>query len=353
MLNKMTQLLAASILAASVTNVANAANIDTATDSNTSTGTITRAVQVFQKGLVPYLGLSAGYLDSDTDVYEGTPSAIKLLGSYYFQDSPWVADAGLGILNQKFTARDNATINVGSLEASARYRLANNWQAGAVINTFSGGTQYFGSSSNNYTHFVGGTVKKEFTMARNTIARVGGRLMADVSTAGSMLNLAMVDLEIGWKPEAASASVPIAAVVPYSTQENKADLSVFIKNEGINFELGKATLDSQRNAYMRRLSRVLAVNSSLFQKVEVVGHADQTGPERLNLDLSKDRAVGVARQLARAGLTQDKILTTAKGFSEPLINSLRPEALQQNRRVELKFYGVKNVAQLESLLNSL
>jgi outer membrane protein OmpA-like peptidoglycan-associated protein len=69
--------------------------------------------------------------------------------------------------------------------------------------------------------------------------------------------------------------------------------------------------------------------------------------------VSKERSQQVTKHLTRAGLDANKIETSWKGSEDPLFKSMLPEDLRQNRRVDLKFHGVKDQAALEELLSNM
>ncbi|NJL25718.1 MAG: OmpA family protein [Calothrix sp. SM1_5_4] len=104
--------------------------------------------------------------------------------------------------------------------------------------------------------------------------------------------------------------------------------------------------------YLRRLARTLAANRELFDHVEVVGHADQRGTNQYNYRLSERRATTIANSLISAGVSPGQVRTQGRGEAELLTRSLAPAALARNRRVEMRFHGVKNQAALKNLIDS-
>lgn len=350
------------LLSISMVLVASAA---LALDTNTTSATLAAPAANADNpsGFVPFISTGVGYMGpNDTLQTEGTPSNIKILGSYYFA-APVVADLGIGLMNQKFIQSEGTKENISGevYELAARYKFANRWQAGAIINSFAGNSDRFGSSDSQLTTFAGVQVAKEFTVAHDLVLRAGARLMTDVGINSEIVNFGMIDLAIGWAPTKTSISTqqpevaaPAAAVIP-AVVETPAPAAIYeIKSQKLGgFKSGKAAYAKDHAAYMTALSKVLAQNSNLFEKVEVVGHADKIGKHEANRILSNQRAESVAAALIKSGLTKSKIETLAKAETEPLIDSLKPEALKQNRRVELKFYGVKDQAALAKVLSQL
>ena len=72
-------------------------------------------------------------------------------------------------------------------------------------------------------------------------------------------------------------------------------------------------------------------------KIEVVGHADDTGGKDYNLKLSIDRAIAVKQYLVNRGVNARRIITYGKGATQPLSSQATNEARQRNRRVEINF----------------
>lgn len=309
-------------------------------------------------GFLPFVGLGVGYTGAnDTLQTEGTPSQIKLLGSYYFA-APVVADFGIGLMNHNFTQYEGTKSSISGevYEAAARYKFANRWQAGAVVNAFAGAADRFGSSETNAATFVGLQAVKEFTIAKEFVLRAGARLMTDIGIQNEMVNVGMIDVALGWAPTKMSTSAPVAeAVAPAAVVPVAAAVTTFeVKNQKLGgFKIGKTEMAKSNTAYLNALSKTLAENANLFAKVEVVGHADKTGQYATNQTISGMRAEKVAAALMKSGMAKEKIETLAKADTEPLIDSLQPAAMKQNRRVELKFYGVKDQAALEKILSAI
>ena len=69
------------------------------------------------------------------------------------------------------------------------------------------------------------------------------------------------------------------------------------------------------------------------KKLMMTGHTDATGPEKVNLDLSRARANGVKSRLRNDGIDGDQIIVEAKGESQPKEPNNTPEGRKANRRV--------------------
>ncbi|MGZ3690230.1 MAG: hypothetical protein ACXVAX_01930 [Pseudobdellovibrio sp.] len=147
--------------------------------------------------------LTSGYTGNvDAIPVEGSQYAAKLLGSYYTENTAWVFDLGVGAQSQHFIkagARET-DMSTTNMELAARYQFENRWQLGVVYNQlFDRGVDYFSNQGD--AMFGGLQVLKEFTVGQNTQFRIGLRAMQDINTDGQDINMAMLDLGIGWTPQ--------------------------------------------------------------------------------------------------------------------------------------------------------
>ena len=83
--------------------------------------------------------------------------------------------------------------------------------------------------------------------------------------------------------------------------------------------------------------RALAANLNQFPQsnVVVVGHADSTGTEAYNQDLSERRARAVAGVLLGAGVAQSRLTAVGRGETDPIATNATPQGRAQNRRVDI------------------
>lgn len=329
---------------------------------NSSTLTFnSEAAEAAPQGLIPFLGFDGGYTGHNNDVpVEGTPTSLRLLGSYYF-DLPYVADLGYGFSNQQFSnsSAQNTAKTGSSLEAAARYRFANNWQAGVIADQFFGMGRSYAASQGD-AQFIGAQGLKEFAFAKSWLARVGGRVMTETNNTGHMVNMYMLDLQIGWNPKAVATSVksanantvaaPVVATTQPTTNTTASTQDVnfnSLKNgNSIFFAESSYKIGKKDEKNLSQLASVLKKNKDLFANVEVLGHADISGKDSLNQKLSAERAQNVKLALVKAGLNQDSIVAVGKGASTSR------EVLPQDRKVELIFTGVKDEAALEKALST-
>jgi len=312
------------------------------------------------QGLWPFIGVGLGAMDHNNNIRSGgVPSHVKILGSYYFETAPWVADAGIGLHNEFLTQKgpDSDTIQSLYTELAARYEFTNRWQLGAIWNTLVDNPDRYKSNTNNLASFIGLQVMKEFTWSDQYLVRAGGRAMTDVGISGETIDTVMAELEVSFGP----ASSPAPQVIrveetrpePIAPHLAKRAVQTFhIDPDDVNFETDSTKLVANSRQYLRRLARALSANRQLFDKVEVVGHADQRGTDKYNDSLSKRRARAISDALIASGINRNQLVTEGRGKRELLSNSMSASALQRNRRVELEFQGVKNQEALKNVIDS-
>lgn len=312
------------------------------------------------QGFWPLVGAGLGVMDHNNKIRTGgTLTHVKLIGSYYFDNQPWVADAGIGLHNEFLSQGGPGSDTIQSLytEIGGRYKFSNKWQLGAIWNTLVDNPDRYKSNTNNLASFLGVQAMKEFVWNENYLVRAGGRLMTDVGIGGEVVDGVMAELQVSFGPGSAPvAATPAPAPEPTPVAPHLAKQAIqtfeFDDPGPVHFETDSTKLVPRSQAYLRRLARALAANRHLFERVSVIGHADQRGTDKYNLRLSRRRAETIRNTLTVAGLNTGQIHAEGRGESELLSRSLASPALQRNRRVQLEFHGVKNNLALKNVVES-
>lgn len=104
--------------------------------------------------------------------------------------------------------------------------------------------------------------------------------------------------------------------------------------DDILFEQSEALLLSESYPVLDKLVDMLAGNSSMVIQLE--GHTDFRGSERLNRRLSGERVKVIRDYLVNKGIDKKRVKTKAFGGSHPLSTEDSPEARRLNRRVEIR-----------------
>ncbi len=313
------------------------------------------------QGFWPLLGVGMGITDSNHKIRTGgMPMHLKVLGSYYFEGYPIVGDVGLGFHNHFLTQNGSDADNIQSLytELAGRYQIADRLQIGVVWNTLVDNPDRYQSNTNNLASFIGMQVLKEWPWQNKYVMRAGGRIMTDVGISGASINTILAELEVSFGSPGVVAQVrPVpeepAKVVVAPHLARQAMRTIRIEPGPVNFETDSTRLNAGSQQYLRRLARALAANRDLFDHVQVIGHTDQRGTDKYNDQLSRRRAETIANSLVSAGLSKAQVTSVAKGKKELLTQSMAPSALERNRRVELRFEGVKNQIALKNLIDSI
>ncbi len=310
------------------------------------------------QGLWPFIGAGLGMMDSNKSIRTGgVPMHIKVLGSYYFQTAPWVADAGLGLHNEFLTqnGKDSDTVQSLYTEFAGRYQFSNRWQLGAIWNTLVDNPDRYRSNTENLASFVGVQALKEFTWNNEYLVRLGGRAMTDVGISGETIDTVMAELQVSFGPSSNPNIIRVEETRPEPIAPHLARRAVQtfeLDPKNVNFESASTKPVRSSQLYLKRLARALSANRHLFDRVEVIGHADQRGTEIYNDKLSRRRAQAISDTLITAGIGHRQIETEARGKRQLLTTSMAPSALLRNRRVELEFQGVKNHEALKNVIDS-
>ncbi len=118
---------------------------------------------------------------------------------------------------------------------------------------------------------------------------------------------------------------------PFKTKETV--LNKIILNGNTNFELNKSTLLS--SAYKVLTPLVDAMKNDTNVKIKVAGYTDSTGPEKYNLELSRERAQSVVSYLVSQGIDRNRCEIIAMGENDPIASNSTRDGRAMNRRVEI------------------
>ncbi len=109
---------------------------------------------------------------------------------------------------------------------------------------------------------------------------------------------------------------------------------VIIRAQGFNFAPGQSEIDSSNFALLQKIAK--AIDEYPGSTVMVVGHTDSTGHDKVNLQLSKERAFKVAKFLREfGGISPDRIKSDGFGEQQPVASNTNKEGRAENRRVEV------------------
>ncbi len=106
-----------------------------------------------------------------------------------------------------------------------------------------------------------------------------------------------------------------------------------IPMNNLNFDEKETRLSPNLYPELDRLIDILEKNKSV--RIEVAGHADDTGKDRIDNLLALRRAKAVARYLTSHGLDESRIEVKSYSNKRPLVPGVSEKAKQKNRRVEI------------------
>jgi outer membrane protein OmpA-like peptidoglycan-associated protein len=114
---------------------------------------------------------------------------------------------------------------------------------------------------------------------------------------------------------------------------NQGDYLIVRMPEDILFAVDSASVSGALQDDLAAVARSLEryPNST----VDVVGHADSTGSEAYNQDLSERRARSVAAILIGDGVPGGRVRAYGRGESQPIASNLTASGRAQNRRVDI------------------
>lgn len=123
-----------------------------------------------------------------------------------------------------------------------------------------------------------------------------------------------------------------------TTQENEQTTAIMdeeMEARRVLFKLNAAKIQPDFTALLNEIVGQMEETPRL--KVEIVGHADDTGGKDYNLRLSINRAIAVKQYLVKQGINERRIITYGKGATQPTSSNDTEEARKQNRRVVINF----------------
>jgi len=129
-----------------------------------------------------------------------------------------------------------------------------------------------------------------------------------------------------------SETVPIPGVDATSIEETERGLVLTFDNE-LLFKFDSDEILPEQKKNLDKIAEFLEKN--VARKVSVEGHADGTGEDDYNLDLSQRRAKAVRKALADRSVSESRIEAVGFGETKPVASNDTSEGRRKNRRVEV------------------
>ncbi len=117
-----------------------------------------------------------------------------------------------------------------------------------------------------------------------------------------------------------------------------------------DFGIGRVVPRKGQERKLERLGQALAQNRHLFDRIEVIGHADSNGKKKNLKRVAEYRARGVMEIFAKSGLPRSVMSSKGQGDSSTIGNGKRQRLSAKNRRVEVQFFGAHAPKELNRLV---
>ena len=172
-----------------------------------------------------------------------------------------------------------------------------------------------------------GTVVSERNIARNQLKDAEERYGMTEKERNALQERERADRE---KFEKVQAMFNANEANVYRQRQN-----VLISAHGFYFPPGQSEIQTDNFPLMNKIIRAIDIFPNA--KVEVTGHTDSTGAEKINQTLSQARAEKVGKFLSDVGGIATKRIT-ARGYGEsrPVASNETREGRAENRRVEIR-----------------
>jgi|GEM_PF-7038395 len=140
----------------------------------------------------------------------------------------------------------------------------------------------------------------------------------------------------GVAPEilAASAAASDDDIVVAPTPASPVGDALALAAAGIQYAPAGIRIRHRWHPQLNTVVELLEANPTA--RIELIGHADNTGDEAHNQALSVRRAQHFRRHLVERGVDGDRISVTGVGSSQPAADNATPEGRASNRRVEIR-----------------
>jgi outer membrane protein OmpA-like peptidoglycan-associated protein len=112
------------------------------------------------------------------------------------------------------------------------------------------------------------------------------------------------------------------------------DSTTWFNFDRLLFESGSATLKPESQEQLRNVAEILKAYPGV--NVKIGGYTDNQGDPASNVKLSQDRASNVKNELARLGVSSNRVESEGYGEQHPVADNSTEVGRAQNRRIALR-----------------
>jgi len=121
--------------------------------------------------------------------------------------------------------------------------------------------------------------------------------------------------------------------IPGATVTRQGEGIIVNFDSGILFDAGKADIKAAAQTNLQNLATSLGKNPET--DILIIGHTDNTGDGKNNIDLSVQRAAAVKNYLVSNEVKASRLKIDGKGSTEPIADNNTTAGRTLNRRVEI------------------
>ena len=251
-------------------------------------------------------------------------------------------------INSGTVDREIVETRSGVGELALRYR-ADRWEIGPA------GQVLFGADST-YSPYLGvqderpngllGLGVYHTWYGRSLYQRLGFQVMTDISIVERQVLSGIVQYYVG---------IPLIPVVR-EEKVKKVDRIVtkykekrrYIVDAGyINFATKQYQIEAHDLEYLQELGEFLVLNRDQWSLIFITSHTDSRGGDKINIDLSKNRANAVSEALLLPSDLAGRVQIDPRASRDPVQSETDVISLARNRRVEIEVVGALNVVSLK------
>ena len=321
-----------------------------------------------------YGGVGGGYGLVTGNGYNNSPHGPDAMvsGDLSFEAGHWVFDGGAGWIYSSVSGSDNLNqpikvqTRAGFGEFSPRYRLDDHWQVGPVLDVAFGTDTGFGprvQSGAFATPFLGLKGVYETALGENWALRGFAEALSDMTFGNSNATLFVLGVQIGLPLSGGSHASEEPRLAGAKSGENELnsdagpgetqEIKMVLDPERVFFRTSSTELRPEVKDILEQIGAYMAQHPDDVKEIDISGHADRRGPFQYNMKLSKSRADSVREAMSEAGVSADKMKVEAFSYLKPVDPGSNPSAWAKNRRVEIKFRGVRNPGYLKQKIREL